>query len=140
MPKALVPEQPYASFAVDDAGAARNAKPLEGMRIAILREHMVKETAEPRRDQRPDDREIKTILRDRLGAEIVETRTPDYPDDPAVPNSKYSVLGRALGDPAADDARDLLAQERKGELCFAVPGYDVTSYDYLLKLAAARRR
>ena len=44
LPKALIPEQPYASFLVGDAALAGDAKPLKGMRIAILREHMVKPT------------------------------------------------------------------------------------------------
>ena len=69
-----MPEQPYASFIVDDAGVAGAAKPLAGMRIAILREHMVKETANHVAISDRIDGEIKTVLRDRLGAELVETR------------------------------------------------------------------
>ncbi len=58
------------------------------MRIAILREHMVKPTKNHEAISDQIDREIKTVLRDRLGAELVETVTPDYPDDPSVPNLK----------------------------------------------------
>jgi hypothetical protein len=37
VPKARVPDAPYASFALADAAVATGAKPLAGMRIAILR-------------------------------------------------------------------------------------------------------
>jgi amidase len=81
------------------------------------------------------DREIKAVLRDELGAELVETVTPKYPDDPDVPNTKYTF---------ADALSELLPRlmpeifkrrDDKGQLLFAVPGYDVTSYDYLGKLS-----
>ena len=42
------------------------------MRIAILREHMVKRTLNHEAITDQIDREIKTVLRDRLGAELVE--------------------------------------------------------------------
>ena len=75
------------------------------------------------------------MLRDQLGAELVETITPDYPDDPDVPNLTYTF---------ADALSELLprlmpeifsaATKPRGAV-FAVPGHDVTSYDYLLKLS-----
>lgn len=57
-----------------------------GLRIAILREYVVKPTQNHETISDQTDREIKTVLRDRLGAELVETITPAYPDDPDVPN------------------------------------------------------
>ena len=90
IPKALIPEQPYASFAVNETALASRPKPLAGMRIAILREHMVKPTQNHEAISDQVDREIKTVLRDRLGAELVETITPAYPDDPDVPNLTYT--------------------------------------------------
>jgi amidase len=135
VPKALVPSQPYSSFAIDRSGLSATSKPLTGMRIAILREHMVKRTRNHEAISDQLDKEFKTILRDKLGAELVETSAPDYPDDPSVPNLKYTF---------ADALSELLPwlmpeifsrRDSKGELVFAVPGYDVTSYDYLLKLS-----
>lgn len=135
LPKALIPKQPYASFAVDDHALEQNAKPLKGLRIAILREHMVKPTRNHEAISDQIDREIKTVLRDKLGAELVESTTPAYPDDPDVANLRYTF---------ADALSELLPRlmpeiftrrNEKGELLFAVPGYDVTSYDYLLKLS-----
>jgi len=135
LPKALVPAQPYASFSVDDRALASSPRPLQGMRIAILREHMVKRTRNHEAISDQIDREIKTVLRDRLGAELVETATPEYPDDPDIPNLKYTF---------ADAFSELLPRfmpeiftrrDSKGELLFAVPGFDVTSYDYLKKLS-----
>jgi Asp-tRNA(Asn)/Glu-tRNA(Gln) amidotransferase A subunit family amidase len=135
LPKALIPERPYASFTVNDNALASGAKPLLGMRIAILREHMVKRTPNHEAISDQVDREIKTVLRDKLGAELVETVTPAYPDDPDVPNLNYGfsaafseLLPRFM--PEIFPRRDA-----NGQLLFAVPGYDVTSYDYLMKLS-----
>jgi amidase len=81
------------------------------------------------------DREIKTVLRDTLGADIVETITPDYPDDPTVANLKYT-FSDALAELLPRFMPDIFKRKNdKGELYFAVPGHDVTSYDYLLKLS-----
>ena len=135
LPKALIPEKPYASFLVGDAAVKSGEKPLKGMRIAILREHMVKETKNHEAISDQIDQEIKTVLRDQLGAELVETSTPKYPDDPSVPNLTYTF---------ADALSELLPRfmpevftrrDKDGKLFFDVPGYDVTSYDYLMKLS-----
>ena len=135
LPPGLVPNKPYASFAIDDAMLKQNGKPLQGMRIAILREHMVKTTKNHEAISDQIDKEIKTVLRDRLGAELVETNAIGYTDDPEVPNLKYT-----FNDALAELLPRLLPEifgrrNAKGELVFAVPGYDVTSYDYLLKLS-----
>src|SRR5262249_29322627 len=135
LPKALIPAQPYASFAIDDSAPKRNGKPLQGLRIAVLREHMVKPTLNHEAITNQIDKELKTVLRDQLGAELVESLTPDYPDDPDVPNLRYTF---------ADAFSELLPRlmpeifsrrSRAGDLVFAVPGYDVSSYEYLLKLS-----
>ena len=135
IPEALIPPQPYASYAVDDAALGTTPRPLEGMRIAILREHMVMPTRNHEAISRSIDREIKTVLRGRLGATLVETLTPAHPDDPDVPNVEYTysdalseVLPRMM--PEIFRRRD-----QRGDLLFAVPGHDVTSYDYLKKLS-----
>jgi Asp-tRNA(Asn)/Glu-tRNA(Gln) amidotransferase A subunit family amidase len=135
IPRALVPEEPYASFMVDDDAAGPAAKPLAGMRIAILREYMAKDTLNHVAISDRIDQEIKTVLRDRLGAELVETATPKYADDPAVPNLTYTFAD-ALSELIPRLMPEMLARRNsKGELYFAVPGHDVTSYDYLLKLS-----
>jgi Asp-tRNA(Asn)/Glu-tRNA(Gln) amidotransferase A subunit family amidase len=135
IPKALIPDKPYASFAVGDAALKQNPKPLKGLRIAMLREHFVKKTLNHEAISDQIDQEVKTVLRDQLGAELVETSTPGYSDDPSIPNLRYTF---------ADAFSELLPRftpevftrrNEKGELLFAVPGYDVTSFDYLLKLS-----
>jgi Asp-tRNA(Asn)/Glu-tRNA(Gln) amidotransferase A subunit family amidase len=135
LPKALIPDRPYASFALGDKALASGPKPLQGVRIAILREYMVKRTPNHEAISDQVDHEIKTVLRDKLGAELVESVTPGYPDDPDVPNVKYGfsdafseLLPRLL--PEIFSRRDA-----NGELLFAVPGWDVTSYAYLQKLS-----
>ena len=135
LPKALVSGRPYASFAITEDQLRANAKPLDGLRIGILREHMVKRTGNDVAISEQLDREIKAVLRDRLGAELVESITPDYPDDPDVPNMRYG-FSDALSEILPWLMPEMFSRRNnKGELVFAVPGYDVTSYDYLLKLS-----
>lgn len=135
LPKGLIPEQPYASFSVSEAALKQNAKPLKGLRVAILREHMVKPTLNHEAISDQIDKEIKTVLRDQLGADLVETLDPKYPDDPQVPNLRYS-FSDALSEILPRLMPEIFTRKNdKGELLFAVPGYDVTSYDYLLKLS-----
>ena len=135
VPKALVSGQPYASFAITDEALLKNAKPLQGVRIGILREHMVKRTPNDEAISDQMDREIKAVLRDRLGAELVESITPGYPDDPDVPNMRYG-FSDALSEILPWLMPEIFSRrDSKGQLVFAVPGYDVTSYDYLLKLS-----
>ena len=133
IPKGLIPEAPYASFIV---GASRaNDKPLKGIRIALLREHFAKPTPDRVAISDQIDHEVKTVLRDRLGAELIETATPAYPDDPAVPNLKYTFAD-ALAELLPRFMPEIFTRRNeKGELYFTVPGYDVTSYEYLLKLS-----
>jgi Asp-tRNA(Asn)/Glu-tRNA(Gln) amidotransferase A subunit family amidase len=135
IPKALIPEKPYASFSVSDAALKQNPQPLKGMRIAMLREHFVKKTLNHEAISDQIDQEVKTVLRDRLGAELVETSTPGYPDDPSVPNLSYT-FSDALSELLPRFSPEIFSRrDKKGELLFAVPGYDVTSFDYLLKLS-----
>ena len=135
LPKVLTSKEPYASFAVNDDALKQTPKALQGLRIGIIREHMVKRTLNHEAITDQIDKQIKTVLRDQLGAQLVESISTDYPDDPDVPNLKYTfadalseILPRLM--PEIFSRRDA-----KGELIFAVPGYDVSSYDYLLKLS-----
>jgi amidase len=80
LPKALIPQKPYAGFAKE--------KSLAGMRIGIVREFMVKHTPNDAAISDQIDKEIKTILRDKLGAQLFESVDPLYPDDPTVANLK----------------------------------------------------
>jgi len=135
VPKTLASEAPYASFAITDEALRSNAKPLQGIRIGILREHMIKRTPNHEAISDQMDREIKAVLRDRLGAELVESMTPGYADDPDVPNLRYSFAD-ALSEILPWLMPEIFSRRNsRGELVFAVPGYDVTSYDYLLKLS-----
>jgi Asp-tRNA(Asn)/Glu-tRNA(Gln) amidotransferase A subunit family amidase len=81
------------------------------------------------------DAEVKSILRDRLGAELVELRVPDYPDDPTVPDARYG-FSDALSELLPRLMPEIFTRrDAKNELWFAVPGHDVTSYEYLMKLS-----
>ena len=52
LPKAIIPKEPYASFLLDDSSVP--SKPLKGMRIAIVREFMVKHAKNDAAISRPD--------------------------------------------------------------------------------------
>jgi amidase len=126
---ALIPKEPYASFLVKDVGG----KPLAGMRIAIVREFMVKHGKNDEAISDGLDAEIKAVLRDQLGAELVESVEPLYADDPTVPNMKYTFQ-RAFAELLPPLVPELFWQKARGELEFAVPGWDVTSLDYAVAL------
>jgi amidase len=135
VPRTLVSREPYASFTISEEVLRKTAKPLQGLRIGILREHMVKRTLNHEAISDQMDREIKTVLRDRLGAELVESITPEYADDPDVPNMRYS-FSDALSEILPWLMPEMFSRRNsRGELVFAVPGHDVTSYEYLLKLS-----
>jgi Asp-tRNA(Asn)/Glu-tRNA(Gln) amidotransferase A subunit family amidase len=65
----------------------------------------------------------------------VETITPAYPDDPGVPNLTYTFAD-ALSELLPRMMPEIFTRrDNSGALLFAVPGHDVTSYDYLRKLS-----
>jgi amidase len=130
-----VSAQPYASFVFTTAMLQQNPQPLRGLRLAIVREHMVRSTANHVAISEQLDREIKSVLRDRLGATLVETRKSGYPDDDAVPDLEFS-FNDALAELLPRFMPEIFRRrDAKGRLYFEVPGYDVTSYDYQLKLS-----
>ena len=130
LPKQIFPTAAYASFAVASAAP----KPLAGMRIAIVREHMVKRTRNHEAISDQTNAEFKAVLRDKLGAELIEMTSADYPDDAEMPNLSYT-FSDALSELLPRLMPEIFARkDKQGELVFAVPGYDVTSHDYLMKL------
>ncbi len=132
IPKALIPKEPYSSFLVTDKDV--DSKPLRGLRIGIAREFMVKHTKNDVAISDQIDQEIKTVLRDKLGAEIVESVDPMYKDDPTVPNMKYTFQ-QALAEILPHNVPEYFFQKSAtGDLEFAVPGWDVTSVDYMIAL------
>jgi len=137
IPQAFISEEPYASFVIDDP----EGKPLAGMRIGIVSEHMVKPTVNDEAivDKIIDD--IKTVLRDQLGAELVESFDPDYPnvftgikDDKKIPNMEYSFQ-RGIEEGLARHSPEIFFQESGGNLRFDVAGFDVTTLDYMVAVA-----
>jgi Asp-tRNA(Asn)/Glu-tRNA(Gln) amidotransferase A subunit family amidase len=136
LPRSIASKIPYASFA---AGTAKNgSKPLAGMRIGIVREYMAKHSANDAAMSDRVNEEIKTILRDRLGAELVESIDPMYPDDPDIRNMTYTFQ-QALAEILPPLMPEYLQKKSKdGSLRFAVPGFDVTARDYMVKVAEGR--
>ena len=136
IPKNLMPKEPYSSFLVSDKDVKN--KPLKGLRVAIAREFMVKHTKNDVAISDLIDKEIKTVLRDKLGAELVESVDPMFDDDLSVPNMKYTFQ-QAFAEILPHNAPEYFWQRTAtGELEFAVPGWDVTSVDYLVALAMGK--
>jgi len=140
LPKGIIPEKPYTSFLVPDAGV--KDKPLKGVRVAIVREFMVKHTKNDAAISDQIDAEIKSVLRDKLGAEIVESVDPLYPDDPTVPNMTYTFRD-AMADILPHTVPEFFFKRTgagrggrgtetaaTGELEYAVPGWDVRTMKY----------
>jgi amidase len=156
LPKGLISQQPYASYAAQTGAGVKPGKPLTGLRVGIVREYMVKHAANDAAMSDLVDAEIKKVLRDELGAELVESVDPLYPDDPSIPNMTYtfqqalaeilpfhfpeymqrSAGGRAgRGGADDDDGADAPPARGGGASAFAVPTYDVTKRDYMVKAA-----
>ena len=136
LPKSIIPKEPYETFLLDDSSLA--SKPLTGTRIAISREFMVKHAKNDAAISDQIDKEIKTALRDKLGATLVESIDPLHPDDASVPNLKYTFQD-AIREIFPVTVPEYFAQKNaKGELEFAVPGWDVTSADYLTALTLGK--
>lgn len=134
LPSALVPKAPYASFAVDEDLSKGGRKPLAGVRIGIVREYMVKHSANDAAVSDRVDEEVKRVLRDKLGATLVESFDPMYPDDPTVPNMTYNFQ-QALAEVLPFHMPEYLQTKKDGKLIFDVPGKDITGRDYMVELA-----
>ncbi|MDP9037707.1 MAG: amidase family protein [Acidobacteriota bacterium] len=139
IPAGIIPAQPYTSFLVADSAVA--GKPLTGVRIAVVRDFMVKHVKNDEAISDQIDKEIKTVLRDKLGATIVESVDPLYPDDPSIPNLTYTfrdamaeVIPHAAPEfffKVASSGRGRNARPAAdGDLVYAVPGWDVRTIAY----------
>lgn len=129
-PRSLTPSQPFAA-ALAGAGGPR---PLAGLRVGIVREYMVKHTANDVAMSDLVNAEITAVLRDRLGAELVESVDPLYPDDPAIPNLTYTFQ-QAIAEILPFHMPEYLQRTAAdGSLLYAVPGFDVASRDYMVKV------
>jgi amidase len=132
IPKDLIPAKPFAGDVVPDAAVMD--KPLKGMRVAIVREFMVKHTKNDEAISDMEDKEIKEVLRDKLGATLVESADLLYPDDPGVPNMTYTFRD-AMAEILPHVVPEFFSQkDTDGSLLLAVPGWDVTSPDYHVAL------
>ena len=112
-------------------------KPLQGLRIGIVREYMVKHTKNDEAISDAIDAEIKKVLRDQLGAELVETTDPLYPDDPDVPNAAFT-FENALAEILPMHMPEYIAEMRDGKPRFPVEGHDTATREYLVKLVTGQ--
>ena len=122
--RALIREQPYAASLIDATLAA--AKPLQGMRIAILREHMVKPTPNHEAISDQIDGRSRRFCAMRSAQSSSSRITPEYPDDPDVPNLSTRSRTRCRRLLPRFMPEIFSRRTQYGELFFAVPGHDVT--------------
>lgn len=134
LPAPFIPALPYASFLTTDAMLVSTPKILAGTRIGVVREFMIKPLPNHVAISDKIDVQIKTVLRDQLGADLVESVDPLYPDDPAVANMAFTFQN-AIAEVLPITAPEYFGQKVDGQLEFAVPGWDVTSKDYLVALS-----
>ena len=136
LPRGLISEEPYASFVVD--GETMGRRPLAGMRIGVVREYMVRHTDNDAAMSDLVYEEIIHVLRDELGAEIVESFDPEYPDDPSIPNMEYNFQ-HAIAEILPVHMPELIQEkDDDGVYRFAVPGYDPSTRDYLVRAAEGK--
>ncbi len=129
IPIGLIPDKPYTSYLVSDAEV--KSKPLKGVKVAIVRDFMVKHTKNDVTISDMEDKEIKAVLGEKLGATLVEALDPMYPDDPAVPNVTYTFAD-AFSEVLPHTIPEIFfTKKADGSLAYAVPGWDVTSIEYL---------
>lgn len=130
LPRVIASKTPYSSALSDPA----KPKPLAGVRIGVIREFMVKFSPSDAAVSDGINSQIK-VLQD-LGAEVVEAVDPQYPDDPAIPNMEFD-FEHALAEVIPFHMPEVLSwKNAEGKPEFEVPGYDVTSRDYLAKAAS----
>jgi amidase len=132
LPPWIVPNEPYVSFVVDESAVAD--KPLEGMRIGIVREYMVKHSKNDEAISDLADAEIKRVLRDVLGATLVESVDPAHPDDPTVENMSYTFQ-QALAEIVPIHLPELMHEESDGTALYEVAGHNVAARDYMVGAA-----
>ena len=136
VPRGLVSKSAYASYVAPPAAAG--AKPLARMRIGIVREYMVKHAANDVAMSDLANAEITGVLGGRLGAPLVESVDPAYPDDPAVPNMTFTFQ-QALAEILPFHVPEIFKRTaRDGSLLYAVPGWDVTTRDYAVKVGQGK--
>jgi amidase len=133
-PKPLVPPVPYAAFAANELTLYKPHGALNGVRIGVVREFMIAPSPNNVATNKLVDGEIKSVLRDQLKATIVESVDPLYPDDPTVPNMPYTFQD-AFSEVMPLSIPEYFSQLLNGSPEFSVPGYDVTTKDYLVELS-----
>jgi amidase len=134
LPRSLIPKEPYSAFALTAADLKQNPKPLEGVTIAIFREHMRPQTVNLTPIINQINGEILNVLRDQLGAKLIEVTYPDAPDDPKIPNATFTfadALARILPVLMPEIFARVGAD---GKPLFEVKGWNVKSPEYLRAL------
>lgn len=129
LPRAIESKTPYVSA----VAGAKQAKPLAGMRIGIVRELFVKDSPVKVAVSEGINKELQVLKS--LGAELVETTDPRYPDDPSIPNMKFT-FSDAIAEIVPFHMPEIFSWKKDGKPEFEVPGWDVTSRKYLVALSA----
>lgn len=128
LPSGIESKTPY----VNALATAKQAKPLAGMRIGIVRELFVKDSPAKVAVSDGINRELRVLKN--LGAELVETIDPRYPDDPSIANMAFT-FNDAIAEIVPFHMPEIFSWMKDGKPEFEVPGWDVTSRKYLVALS-----
>jgi amidase len=128
LPRVIESKTPY----VNALSASKQAKPLAGMRIGVVRELFVKDNPAKAAVSDGVNNQLK-VLKD-LGAELVETIDPRYPDDPTIANMKFT-FNDAIAEIVPFHMPEIFSWNKDGKPEFEVPGWDVASRKYLVAVS-----
>jgi len=128
LPRVIASKTPYVNALAD----TKQAKPLAGIRIGIVRELFVKDYPAKAAVSDGVNKELK-VLKD-LGAELIESVDPRYPDDPSIPNMEFT-FDDAIAEVVPFHMPEIFSWKKDGKPEFSVPGWDVTSRKYLVAVA-----
>jgi amidase len=128
LPRVIESKIPY----VNALSASKQAKPLSGMRIGVVRELFVKDNLAKAAVSDGVNKELKVLKE--LGAELIETIDPRYPDDPTIPNMEFT-FNHAIAEVVPFHMPETFSWKKDGKPEFEVPGWDVTSRKYLVAVS-----
>lgn len=131
LPRVVESDTPYAEAVSKDP----NGKPLAGVRIGVIRALLAKSTPGAAAVSDGVNEQLKVLQA--LGADLVEDLDPNYPDDPSIPNMQYG-FNDAFAEILPFHMPEIFSWQLDGEPLFSVPGWDVTSRDYLVALSARK--
>jgi amidase len=131
LPRVIESDAPYVDSLA--SASAPTAKPLDGVRIGVIRALYLKRTPGAAAVSDGVNEQLEVLKS--LGAELVEDVDPGYPDDPAMPNMEFG-FNHAFAEILPFHMPEIFSWKRDGKPQFSLEGWDITSRKYLVALSA----